>query len=78
MIKKDRTINFVDDLENKYHLSLDHRQRATLDLSNTTKSMSTFLWLENIFKFIGDSIPNINEIHLDSGTQKKTLWEKYK
>ena len=73
ILKKDRSINLVDDLENKYQLSLDHRQRATLQLSNTTKFVSTFLWLENIFKFIGESKPNINEVHLDSGTKRKRI-----
>ena len=73
-----RSVKIVDEIEKKYNIVLDHRQRASIDLPATSKSLATFIWMENIFKFIGDSMPNADEIHLDSSTERKTIWREYR
>ena len=73
-----RSVKIVYEIEKKYNIVLDHRQRASSELPATSKSLATFIWIENIFKFIGDSMPNADEIHLDSSTERKTIWREYR
>ena len=70
---KKRSITIIDEIVTKFIIQLDHRQRAGIDLPINNKSVASFLWLENLFEFIGESYPNINKIHLASGTKRVTI-----
>lgn len=75
IFNKKRPITVVDEIETKCNIQLDHRQRSRIKLPASNKSLPSFLWLDNIFKCIGDIILKINETHMDSGTDRKLYGE---
>ena len=46
-------------------MSLSREQIQAMRLSNGPQSLGCYAWMSEFFKVMGDSMPNIDEIHLE-------------
>lgn len=71
------TLNLYDEIGQRWSIVLEREQVSAMVISNTSESLFAYTWLDDLFRFIGDHMPNLNEIHLDSVTIKKEIFVQY-
>ena len=69
-------------LAKAYDIEVSNSQTAMMLIPNGEKALSTYTWMNEIFKLIGDVQPNSDEIHLEamgkySCLKFYTVLEKY-
>lgn len=72
-----RNLDIHDDLGRPWSISLNREQLSAMVIPNSSEALYCFTWLDDLFRSIGDHMPNINEIHLDSVTVKKQIYGQY-
>lgn len=72
-----RIIPVTNVFGDRFNVDVTARDIGLMNLPNTPRAHQLFKWLDDLFDIIGDYMPNIQEIHLDSITVKKQLWDMY-
>ena len=68
----------TNEVGQSFNITLTHQQRSAMVLPKAEGSLHLYCWLEEFFGFVGEHMPNSNEIHLDNATVKLTVHKLYK
>ena len=74
----DSSFKISNDLGEEWNITMSHEELSAIHLPRSGPSLNLYIWLEEFFKFVGDHMPNVGEIHLDNATVKLSVYNKYK
>lgn len=71
-------MKFRDSNGNAFDIQISRDYIANMQLPNSTEALIAQSWMDEFFTYVGDSMPNSSEIHLDSGTKKEEIFKLYR
>jgi len=72
----DSSFKISNDLGEEWNITMSHEQLSAIHLPRSGPSLNLYIWLEEFFKFVGDHMPNVGEIHLDNATVKLSVYTR--